>query len=99
MLRKANNLRILVLTGLVLYLLVFSEWAVFHAYANDELSDPQGCNIGVWVQQGQQVLLANLSVAFGLFVLFDLADHFPTVIQSWVFKGLSARAPPVSVLP
>jgi hypothetical protein len=99
MLRKANNFRVLVFIGLVLYLLLFSGFAVFHAYANDELFDPQGCNIGLWVQHGQQVLLANLAVAFGLFVLFHLADHSPFIIPSWVFKDLSARAPPISFLP
>jgi hypothetical protein len=36
--------------GLVLYLALFSGFALLHAYAQDELTDPHGCVIGAWVQ-------------------------------------------------
>lgn len=35
--------------GLVLYLGLFSGFALLHAYAQDELADPHGCVIGAWV--------------------------------------------------
>jgi hypothetical protein len=36
--------------GLVLYLVLFSGFALLHAYGQDELADPHGCVIGAWVQ-------------------------------------------------
>lgn len=37
--------------GLVLYLALFSGFALLHAYAENELVDAHGCLIGAWVQQ------------------------------------------------
>ncbi|MEW6681875.1 MAG: hypothetical protein AB1451_03000 [Nitrospirota bacterium] len=36
--------------GLVLYLGLFSGFALLHAYGQDELADAHGCVIGAWVQ-------------------------------------------------
>lgn len=36
--------------GLVLYLGLFSGFALLHAYGQGELVDPHGCVIGAWVQ-------------------------------------------------
>lgn len=39
------------ISGLVLYLTLFSSLALLHAYAEGELVDAHGCLIGAWVQQ------------------------------------------------
>jgi len=84
-------------TGLlvfVLYLLLFSSFAVFHAYANDELTDAHGCQIGLWVQHGQTAVLSVVLVSA---VLALLIYSNPSVQASYVkpFRfTASLRAPP-----
>ena len=83
-----------IILGFVLYLLIFSTFALFHAYANDELSDPQGCQIGLWVQHGQQTLLADFVLVPYLPVLFQLVPDQQSVFPSSGLRPRSARAPP-----
>ena len=78
----------------VLYLLLFSCFALFHAYTNNELSDPQGCQIGLWVQHGQQTLLAALVLVPCVLVLFQLAPNRQSVFPFMALRVPSARAPP-----
>ena len=80
--------------ALVLYLLLFSAFALFHAYTNNELADPQECQIGLWVQHGQQTLLAALVLVPCLLVLFQLAPNRRSVFPSMVLSASAARAPP-----
>ena len=80
--------------GLILYLLLFSSFALFHAYTNNEISNPQGCQIGLWVQQGQVALQADLVLVPFLLVLFRLVPNRQSVFFSMALSAFSARAPP-----
>jgi hypothetical protein len=80
--------------GLVVYLFLFSSFALFHAYANDELSDPKGCPIGAWIQQDNGHLPIQIGVALALFVLLLRVTHrqaIPLPIPVILFL---TRAPP-----
>ncbi len=80
--------------GLTLYLLLFSAFALYHAYANNELIDPHGCQIGEWVQHGQTAVIALALVASTLPVVRFLSCASPHVAPVLLVFGLSARAPP-----
>lgn len=78
----------------VLYLLLFASFAVFHAYANDELTDAHGCQIGLWVQHSQTAVLSVVLVSV---VLASLFYSNPSIQASCVkpFRfTASLRAPP-----
>ena len=94
--RKHSRLSALAL-GLACFLLFFSAFALFHAYAYDELIDPHGCQIGQWVQNGQVVVAAVLSLSMALLVLG--ADVRPPVDLFSRLLGcrLLARAPPLAL--
>jgi hypothetical protein len=82
--------------GLVFYLLLFSSFALFHAYANNELSNPQGCHIGLWVQHGQATFLTIIL----LWTVFACSYYLPfspdRLCHRLVVSGLTARAPPLA---
>ncbi len=93
-LRKPKLFHFLVL-GLTFYLLLFSAFALFHAYANNELADTHGCQIGLWVQHGQvltfAVFLFSTVLACSLYRFrFDILFHNGSSIQK-----LTTRAPPI----
>jgi len=94
--RKHSRLSALAL-GLACFLLFFSAFALFHAYANDELIDPNGCQIGQWVQNGQVVVAAALSLSLALLVIG--ADLHPSMCLFSCLLGcrLLARAPPLAL--
>jgi hypothetical protein len=48
--------RSLVTLGFVLYLSCFSAFAIYHVYAENELVDTHGCQIGEWVQHAQIIV-------------------------------------------
>ncbi|HEX9759086.1 MAG TPA: hypothetical protein VGB26_15025 [Nitrospiria bacterium] len=79
---------------LSLYLLLFSSFALFHAYAQDEISDPQGCQIGLWVQHGEQLSQFSSPPPVGLVFLFNLSPINPLVLSSFEKGPLSNRGPP-----
>ncbi len=84
--------------GFVLYLLLFSTFALFHAYANNELSDAHGCQIGMWVQHGQA---ATLSVVLLSTALASLPYFNPPInlLNPSPFRSTaSSRAPPLLTL-
>lgn len=92
---RKKNLYSFLRTVFVLYLILFSAFALFHAYENNELIDPHGCQIGQWVLQHGQG--AVLSIGFLLVVLG--CAFFPLwpprlFLQHIVLLSLSARAPP-----
>jgi hypothetical protein len=58
MIRLKPKLLPYLVLGLTFYLLLFSAFALFHTYAYNELSDPHGCQIGLWVQHGQALTFA-----------------------------------------
>ncbi len=94
--RRQKRLSALAL-GLACFLLLFSAFALFHAYANDELIDPNGCQIGQWVHNGQVVVAAVLSLSMALLVLG--ADVHPPICLFSRLLGcrLLARAPPLAL--
>jgi hypothetical protein len=86
------------LLAFVLYLLLFGSFAVFHAYANDELTDAHGCQIGLWVQHGQTAVLSVVLISA---VLASLFYSNPSSKASYVkpFRSTaSLRGPPSSLL-
>jgi hypothetical protein len=52
--------------ALVLYLLLFSTFALYHAYAENELIDSHGCQIGQWVQHTQVTVIIVVFVSAAL---------------------------------
>ncbi len=92
--KQNANLRLAFL-GLTLYLLLFSGFAEFHAYANNELGETT-CAIGLWVQQGQAILLGVFLLSVTLICLpyHPLTSGFS--IREPAVSTLMARAPPRS---
>lgn len=86
--------RLLVTLGFVLYLLLFSSFALYHAYANNELIDPHGCQIGEWVQHGQTAVIALAFAVSTLPVVRFLSCASPHIAPILLVFGLPARAPP-----
>ena len=82
-------------TLLIIYILLFSAFALYHAYTHDELSDPQGCLIGLWVLHGQQAVVFGLALAIYLPLLFHAAPNQPLVVPAQTLRTLSTRAPPL----
>jgi len=63
--------RAVAITLLLLYLLLFSAFALFHAYAAGELDGSHGCTIGQWIHLSlQAAVLVHLVV--GAALLSDL---------------------------
>jgi len=83
--------------GLTLYLLLFSAFALYHAYANNELIDPHGCQIGEWVQHGQTAVIALALAALTQPVVAFLSSASSKVSPVLLVFGLSARAPPLAL--
>lgn len=54
--------RSVAITLLLLYFLLFSVFALFHAYAANELDGSHGCNIGQWIHLGLQAAVFFLLV-------------------------------------
>jgi len=82
------------LLAFVLYLLLFSSFAVFHVYANNELTDAHGCQIGLWVQHGQTAVLSVVLVSAVLASLFYSSPSLKaSYIKPFHFTA-SLRAPP-----
>ena len=80
--------------GLAVYLLLFSTFALYHAYANDELVNSHGCQIGEWVLHGQADLVAAICCVAGLVASAVLCclDHDSPGRHACC--RLLARAPP-----
>lgn len=81
--------------GLVLYLALFSGFALFHAYAQNELTDPHGCLIGTWVQHANAAAASTPPLA--TFVCLDefLPSTHEAIPQAPVLDH-AARGPPSS---
>jgi hypothetical protein len=83
--------------GFALYLLLFSAFALQHAYANNELIDPHGCQIGLWVQHGQTAVLGLALLAASLTVVLFLCEASSRHLPTFLLFGLTARAPPLAL--
>jgi len=88
----------IVLLGLTLYLLLFSGFAVFHSYANDELFDTHGCQIGEWVLHGQAAFFGIDSVSAVVFILNQVSPIQDITETKPHFFTASLRAPPDTLL-
>lgn len=85
--------------GFALYLLLFSSFAEYHAYANDELTDAHGCQIGLWVQHGETGVLAVVLISTALTTLFYSNPFTVKGFNRKPFHStVSLRAPPYSLL-
>ncbi|HUL13455.1 MAG TPA: hypothetical protein VLU73_14980 [Methylococcaceae bacterium] len=87
------------LLGFALYLLLFSAFAEYHAYANDELTDAHGCQIGLWVQHGETGVLSVIVISTALTTLFYSNSLTINAYNRKPFHStVSLRAPPYSLL-
>ena len=86
-----------ILLVLSLYILLFSGFAEFHVYTNDELGETS-CAIGLWVQHGQAAALSVLllSTLIGSFLLSD--PMVKVFISNAFHYTASLRAPPSPLL-
>jgi len=81
--------------GLTFYLLLFSSFALYHAYANNELIDSRGCQIGEWVQHGQTADIAlAVSLVAGVLTSGLLCCSYQSSPDRRACCRLLARAPP-----
>lgn len=81
-------------TLLLAYLLVFSCFALYHAYSENEILNAHECAIGLWIQHGQAAL--TFFVALVLF-LSIVSRKFTFHTQLWVqshFFQYIPRGPP-----
>ncbi len=92
---KKTKLIFCLTLGLVFYLLIFSSFALFHAYANNELNDAHGCQIGLWVQHSHDALGVIIVLAVAPLVLLYFVPFSLSVPYARTLTPLFARAPPV----
>jgi hypothetical protein len=67
LLQNSRRARSLFTAVLVAYILLFSAFALFHAYSENELSDSHECAIGMSVSHGQALL--PILIALTLFLI------------------------------
>jgi len=96
-LNQKTTLRLTVL-GFALFLLLFSSFAEYHVYANDEITDAHGCQIGLWVQHGKTAILAVVFASAALGSLFFQNQAIKKIIPKPFRSTASLRAPPYSLL-
>ena len=80
--------------GLVVYLLVFSSFALFHAYHDNELIDAQGCEIGLWLQHGQVSLFSKPALPVFVLLLFYVVPLLQHFLLPAGPRQISSRSPP-----
>jgi len=83
---------------LILYLFLFSVFALYHVYSANELDDPHGCSIGEWIHLGHQT-----AVVFTLLAIYLLYRSPEKRVLSILFtaplsKDHPKRGPPVATL-
>jgi len=81
--------------GLVLYLALFSGFALVHAYAEDELTDTHGCLIGAWVQHTTATDASSPSLA-PFVCLSEFLPSTQDIVAQAPVLGQSSRGPPLS---
>jgi hypothetical protein len=92
--RKVRRWRSLAIALLLLYFLLFSVFALFHAYAANELDGSHGCNIGQWIHLGLQAAVLFLFVV-GSAPTFDIARSVPLlVVKTLLWSDHLKRGPP-----
>ena len=91
-----DRMRRISLVALAVFFLVFSSFAVFHAYANDELLDAHGCQIGQWVQHNQSAVFSVVLISAALAAIFVSNPLFRNPYTRPFLSTASLRAPPRS---
>ncbi|TAK03499.1 MAG: hypothetical protein EPO39_11920 [Candidatus Manganitrophaceae bacterium] len=93
-LKKNRHSLSLFTAALVVYLLLFSGFALFHAYSEDELVDPHGCAIGLWVQNSQASV--PFLAALALFLIHLTGNPLPRLFLpvKQISRQRATRAPP-----
>lgn len=86
--------RSLVTMGLALYLLCFSAFALYHVYAENELTDSHGCQIGDWVQHAQITVFAVVLVIVVLAPRLYLSPAAPPFRPAPRYATAFLRGPP-----
>jgi len=89
--RRARSLFTAVL---IVYLLLFSAFSLFHAYSENELADTRGCAIGLSVSHGQALL--PILAALALFLIPLTYCSIPRLFfpAELFFLQKAIRAPP-----
>lgn len=87
--------RSLGITLFIVYLLLFSVFALFHAYAANELDSSNGCDIGEWIHLGLQAAVFFVLVVAST-LLFDL-DRSPALpfVKTLLWSDPFKRGPPL----
>ncbi len=95
-LEKKYHLRLLT-AFLMAYFLIFSCFALYHLYAENEIFDAHECVIGLWVQQGQATLTFFAALALFLsLVLRKLIFRTQRFVTSCFFQ-YTPRGPPLKL--
>lgn len=78
---------------LIIYILFFSGFALYHAYSENELIDSHGCPIGIYVQHGDVAFAVLItSVIFWIrLIRFCSKDYFPDLYS---YLNITTRGPP-----
>lgn len=80
---------------LILHLLFFSAFALYHVYAANELEDSHGCVIGEWVHLGQQTAVVVLFLIVYL-LGFDYHKSLVSQLQNYLLGDHHPkRGPPI----
>jgi hypothetical protein len=97
---KKTKFNSYVIAGLVVYLLLFSVFALYHVYVANELEDSHGCAIGEWVHLGQQAAV-SFFLLFSVYLLSCCPDKNITIflIRTLLWKDHPKRGPPPTLLP
>ncbi len=90
---KYNWIRSLIGTFLVIYILLFSGFALYHAYSEDELIDSHGCAIGIYIQHGDVVVVVLIASTIFWISLTRICskDYFPDL---YPYLQITTRGPP-----
>ncbi|MFQ5580334.1 MAG: hypothetical protein ACE5FZ_06955 [Nitrospiria bacterium] len=94
-LSKKNLIPSLLATGLVIYLLLFSSFALFHAYSENEILDSHECAIGFWVQNSHVTLTFLVILAFFLLKISSNPIHQRSFILQLQTSQIVPRGPPL----
>ena len=94
--RKARlRWRSLGIALLLLYLLLFSIFSLFHAYAANELDGSHGCSIGEWIHLGQQAA-AFFILVFVSVLLFEINRSATLLfVRTLLWRDHFERGPPL----
>ena len=87
--------RSLVTLGLVVYLSCFSAFALYHVYAENELTDTHGCQIGEWVQHAQATVFLVVLVSTALVPVLLSLPMFNLFYYRPFRATASLRGPPL----